>query len=164
MARPKPDNYERMQIVLGDKERTLLEDYRFAYMFNQIATPTVNLLKDVSGLAAVYLILSSIFPNWSKGIDFNVTDAYGDDDNGLLDYLSGISLAGGIAGAAGLGYRTRSIYGVGIGFLLGLLGGEGVENIGEQQQENLEQGTQEAGVRFTLFMLKLRNAYIQFTN
>ena len=156
MARPKPDNYERMQIVLGDKERQLLQDYRFAYMFNQIATPAVSLLKDVSGMAMLYLILSSLFPNWSKGINLTEIDAYGDDDEGILQYLEGLSLAGGALGL-GVGAIFGGPFGaVGLA-ILGALVGEVGDDITRDVYEGKPQ--QLTGVGFTMLMIKLRGIY-----
>lgn len=156
MARPKPDNYERMQIVLGDKERQLLQDYRFAYMFNQIATPAVSLLKDVSGMAMLYLILSALFPNWSKGLNLTEIDAYGDDDEGIVQYLTGLSLGGGALGV-GVGAIFGGPFGaIGLGILGALLG-----EVGDDLTRDVMEGKpqQLSGVGFTLLMIKLRGIY-----
>ncbi len=53
MPKPKPDQVIRHEIVLGSVERDALKDMRTAYAFNRVATPTVNLLNDGSGLYAL---------------------------------------------------------------------------------------------------------------
>ena len=155
MARPKPDNYERLQIVLGDKERQLLQDYRFAYMFNKISSPVVDLLKDISGIAVLYIILSSLFPNWASKLNLNEIDAFGDDDKGLVDYLSGLSLGAGLTGAAG-GFVRGGPYGALVFGLLGLVLGEGAEDVTTQIRER---GPEDVNIGFTLLMIKLRGIY-----
>lgn len=155
MARPKPNNYERLQIVLGDKERQLLEDYRFAYMFNRVSTPIVDLMKDISGIAVLYIILSSLFPNWSKGLNLTEIDAFGDDDKGLVDYLSGLSLGAGLAGA-GYGFLRGGPVGSLIFGVLGLVIGEGADDVTARIQER---GPEDVNIGFTLLMIKLRTIY-----
>jgi hypothetical protein len=61
MPKPKPDNIVRHEIVLGRAERELLRDVRLAYMFNKVADPTVKLLNDVTGMAAILFILEMFF-------------------------------------------------------------------------------------------------------
>ena len=159
MARPKPDNYERLQIVLGDKERNLLDNYQFAYMFNRITTPMVSLLKDVTGLAALYVILSSLFPKWAENLDLPTIDAYGDDDDGLLQYLEGVSLAAGLTGAAG-GFLRGGPFGAIIFGALGLFGGEAIDDaVAAATEGELTPSSQEVNVGFTLLMVKLRGIY-----
>lgn len=155
LARPKPDNYERLQIVLGDKERQLLEDYRFAYMFNRVSTPIVDLLKDISGIAVLYIILSSLFPGWSSKLNLNEIDAFGDDDKGLVDYLSGLSLGAGLAGAAG-GYVRGGPFGAFVFGVLGLVLGEAGDDV---TQRIRERGSEDVNIGFTLLMIKLRGIY-----
>lgn len=156
MARPKPDNYERLQIVLGDKERQLLEDYRFAYMFNRVSTPVVDLMKDISGIAVLYIILSSLFPNWSSKLNLNEIDAYGDDDKGLVDYLTGLSLAGGLTGVV-TGYARGGPLGSIIFGILGLVLGEGADDVTQRIQER---PGEDVNIGFTLLMIKLRGIYL----
>lgn len=57
------------RITLGQFERTMLNDLVSSKQFNNIATPTVDLLKDVTGLAAFTAILFSLF-----GIVINLND------------------------------------------------------------------------------------------
>ncbi len=57
MPKPKPDQVIRHEIVLGSVERDALKDMRTAYAFNRVATPTVNLLNDGSGL---YFVLTLV--------------------------------------------------------------------------------------------------------
>jgi len=49
------------RLTLGQFERTMLNDFVSSKQFNNIATPTVDLLKDVTGLAAFSAILFSLF-------------------------------------------------------------------------------------------------------
>ena len=133
----------------------MLEEYRFAYMFNRISTPIVDLLKDISGIAVLYIILSSLFPNWSSKLNLNEIDAFGDDDKGLVDYLSGLSLGAGLAGAAGGFVRGGPFGGIVFG-LLGLVLGEGADDV---TQRITERPGDDINIGFTLLMIELRGIY-----
>lgn len=54
----KPTQVIVHRIELQTKERELLESAVGAYQFNKVAVPVVSLLKDVTGLAAFFLILN----------------------------------------------------------------------------------------------------------
>jgi hypothetical protein len=136
-----------------------LDNYQFAYMFNRISSPIVELLKDASGLAALYVILSSLFPRWAENLDLPTVDAYADDDDGLLQYLEGVSLAAGLTGAAG-GFIRGGPFGAVIFGLLGLFGGEAIDDVVAAATEGeLTPSGQEINVGFTLLMIKLRAIY-----
>ena len=61
MPKPKPDQVIRYEFVLGSVERQALKDIRTAYAFNKIATPAVNLMNDVTGVAVFLSLVSIIF-------------------------------------------------------------------------------------------------------
>ncbi len=61
MPKPKPDQVIRYEFVLGSVERQALKDIRTAYAFNKIATPAVDMLKDVTGVAVLLSLVSIIF-------------------------------------------------------------------------------------------------------
>ena len=124
-------------------------------MFNRVSTPVVDLLKDISGIAVLYIILSSLFPNWSSKLNLNEIDAFGDDDKGLVDYLTGLSLAGGLTGAA-TGFVRGGPFGAIVFGLLGLVIGEGADDVTSRIQER---GGEDVNIGFTLLMIKLRGIY-----
>jgi hypothetical protein len=58
MPKPKPDKVIRHEIVLGRSERDMLEGWFSSMTFNNVATPTVDLLNDVTGMATFLSLLS----------------------------------------------------------------------------------------------------------
>jgi len=98
VSKNKPKETIEYVIRLQDKERQLLDDFILGKNFQNVATPVVDLLKDISGLAATYVILSSIFPDWAKGLDLKAMR--GMDSPGIFDYLEFQNIALGVAGAA----------------------------------------------------------------
>jgi len=52
-----------IRVTLGTKERELLDSAINAYQFNQIATPTVALMSDVSGMIVLAGLLKIVLPN-----------------------------------------------------------------------------------------------------
>ena len=115
MPRKPTEKVIEYRITMGDWERTRVDGLMAGIQFNQIATPIVSLMKDVTGMAALYIILNALFPDWSKGLDLDALDAT--DEKGWRDYFETLNLAGGAAGAAGrricgllgrsLGHRHR---------------------------------------------------------
>ena len=63
MPRSKPSDCREVRVTLGTKERELLDSAITAYQFNQVATPVVAGMSDVSFLIAVGSILSFYYPN-----------------------------------------------------------------------------------------------------
>jgi len=98
MPKNKPKETIEFVIRLQDKERQMLDDFVATRNFNQVASPVISLLKDVSGLAACYVILTALFPDWAKGLDLKAMRSM--DSPGVFDYLEKQNLALGIAGAA----------------------------------------------------------------
>lgn len=60
LAKIRPDKTIVHRIELQQKERELLEGALLAYTVNRVATPTVALLSDVSGMIALGGILGAI--------------------------------------------------------------------------------------------------------
>ena len=60
MSKNKPKETIEYVIRLQDRERQLLDDAVGAYRINRIATPLVELLNDVSGMATVLSILGAL--------------------------------------------------------------------------------------------------------
>lgn len=56
------------RISLSGVEREQLENFVMGYNVNRVMTPIVALLSDATALAALYVLLNSIFPNWSKNL------------------------------------------------------------------------------------------------
>ena len=48
------------RITLGTKEREMVQQFVSSKSFNNIATPTVDLLNDVTGMIAVVAIFSAV--------------------------------------------------------------------------------------------------------
>ena len=153
MPRKPTEKVIEYRITMGDWERTRVDGLMAGVQFNQIATPIVSLMKDVTGMAALYIILNALFPDWAKGLDLDALD--GTDEKGWRDYFEGINLAGGAAGAAAGGYAGSwgGPWGIGIGAALGGLTGilavEGAEELYEDVT---------APVRSYMLMLSLRRA------
>ena len=153
MPRKPTEKVIEYRITMGDWERTRVDGLMAGIQFNQIATPIVSLMKDVTGMAALYIILNALFPDWSKGLDLDALDAT--DEKGWRDYFEGLNLAGGAAGAAAGGYAGSwgGPWGIGIGAALGGLTGilavEGAEELYADVT---------APVRSYMLMLSLRRA------
>ena len=153
MPRKPTEKVIEYRITMGDWERTRVDGLMAGIQFNQIATPIVSLMKDVTGMAALYIILNALFPDWSKGLDLDALD--GTDEKGWRDYFEGLNLAGGAAGAAAGGYAGSwgGPWGIGIGAALGGLTGilavEGAEELFQDVT---------APVRSYMLMLSLRRA------
>ena len=52
-----------IRLTLGTKERELLDSAINSFQFNQIATPTVSLMSDVSGMIVLAGLLKIVLPN-----------------------------------------------------------------------------------------------------
>ena len=65
------------RISLQDKEREMADLFLGAYAFNQITTPIVDLLKDVTGLITLFTLMAAL---GLTGISFKFTP---DDDSSL---------------------------------------------------------------------------------
>ena len=91
MPRKPTEKVIEYRITMGDWERTRVDGLMAGIQFNQIATPIVSLMKDVTGMAALYIILNALFPDWAKGLDLDALDAT--DEKGWRDYFEGINLA-----------------------------------------------------------------------
>jgi len=60
MPKPKPTQVIRHEIVLGRKEKEMVDAAMSAYSFNRVSTPVVQLLNDPFGLAAFLTIVASL--------------------------------------------------------------------------------------------------------
>jgi len=139
------------RISLGTFERNLLSDFVGTKSFQNAATPIVSLMKDVTGMATLYLILNSLFPNWSLGID---VDTY--DDKGLRDYLELQNIAGTAVGVGIAAYATGGL--ALIPTILGAIGGQFVVEGAEEAVEDFTSVTIMPAYRGIIFMQSLRNA------
>lgn len=150
MSKNKPKETIEYVIRLQDKERQLLDDFILGKNFQNVATPIVDLLKDVSGLAAAYVILNALFPDWSKGLDLNAMS--GMDSPGIFDYLELQNLALGVAGAAA-GVATGGL--AWLPALLGFATGQIAAEIGEEAYKaasGMRNSVQFKTFMFTLYM------------
>ena len=140
------------RISLGTFERNMLSDFVATKSFQNAATPIVSLMKDVTGMATLYLVLNFMFPNWSLGIDLDVVD---DGNGGLWDYLEIQNIAGTAIGVGVVAYATGGLSL--IPSIIGAIGGqiftEGAEEIVEDSRAAVL-----PAYRGIQFMLSLRNA------
>jgi hypothetical protein len=117
--------------------------------FNQVTTPLISLLKDVSGLAALYVILNAFVPNWADGLDLK--SMRGMDSPGIFDYLENRNLILSAIGFTVAGVATGGTSW--IAAIIGILAGQAVAETGEYAYKKIE-GTSE-GVGRTMFMFQL---------
>ena len=150
MGRKPSEKVIEHRITFGSAERRYMDEITGSIQFKNYAGTMIDLLKDVTGLAALYVIINSLFPQWSNGIDLDLLD--GTDDKGWRDYFEMQNIAGVGAGVAG-----------GIGWLPAILGGlvgtiavEGSEEILEDIQSVINKSY---GVQYT--MLSLRKLAIE---
>jgi len=140
------------RISLGTFERNMLSDFVATKSFQNAATPIISLMKDVTGMATLYLVLNFMFPNWSLGIDLDVVD---DGNGGLWDYLEIQNIAGTAIGVGVVAYATGGLSL--IPSIIGAIGGqiftEGAEEIVEDSRAAVL-----PAYRGIQFMLSLRNA------
>ena len=116
--------------------------------FAQVSTPLVSLLKDVSGLAALYVILNALMPEWAKGLDLKAMRDM--DSPGIFDYLEPQNLALGTIGAIA-GVATGGL--AWLPAILGFAGGQLVAETGEEAYKLA--GGAKKGMGSTLFMFHL---------
>jgi hypothetical protein len=140
------------RISLGTFERNMLSDFVATKSFQNAATPIISLMKDVTGMATLYLVLNFMFPNWSLGIDLDVVD---DGKGGLWDYLEIQNIAGTAIGVGVAAYATGGLSLIPsiIGAVSGQLFTEGVEEVVEDTRAAVL-----PAYRGISFMLSLRNA------
>jgi len=140
------------RISLGTFERNMLSDFVATRSFQNVATPIINLMKDVTGMATLYVILNFMFPNWSLGINF---DEVPEGDEGLWDYLELQNIAGTVVGVAAVAYVTGglSLIPTIVGALTGQAIAEGYEEIMEDTRKAVA-----PAYRGISFMRSLKNA------
>tara|TARA_R110000744_G_C19364772_1_gene561776 strand:+ start:1589 stop:2095 length:507 start_codon:yes stop_codon:yes gene_type:complete len=138
------------RISFGTFERNLLSDFVATKSFQNAATPIISLMKDVTGMATLYLILNFLFPNWDLGIDLDSIP-----ENGLRDYLEVRNIAG---SAIGIGIAAYATGGLSlIPSIIGLIGGQIIAEGTEEIEEDVKSAILPA-YRGISFMLSLRNA------
>tara|TARA_Y100000361_G_scaffold153466_2_gene175344 strand:+ start:971 stop:1309 length:339 start_codon:yes stop_codon:yes gene_type:complete len=60
MPKPKPDQIIRHEIALSRPMQEAFDQFVIAHSFNSFATPSVDLMKDVSGMAVFLSILAYV--------------------------------------------------------------------------------------------------------
>jgi hypothetical protein len=143
------------RVTLGQKERDLLEAATTGYTINKVGDPIIKLLSDGTALAAIFVIMTSIFPRWSENLPdgwedtiagMTVTEVVSWVDN-LEDYASGPSAITGFLGGLG-----GALVGGPVGAAFGATGGVAVGETAESLYEN------RVGLFYTLMMLGSRAA------
>jgi hypothetical protein len=163
MPRSKPNKTELLRIELGGWEREHLDPLVTSMQIKNVAEPIVNLMKDVTGMATLYLILNALFPEWLKGLDLQTLDETG--PQGWADWFEMQNLAaaagsGFVAGFAG-GFWGGPWTGLGLGLagaLTGILAVEEIEDIASGEGSGPIPGWN-SNYRWSIFMLSLRDAY-----
>jgi len=163
MAKNKPKETIEYVVRLQDKERQLLSQIIDTKSFSNVATPVVDLLKDVTGMATfmsiVFLLFPRLFQNPATGKYYTKDEIENAEANGgLADYLEGQNiLAVSIGVAVGIGTGGLGV----IPVLLGALGGTIVAEGGEEIVKDIESATNTAKnaaiyqARFLLFVLQV---------
>ena len=141
------------RISLGTFERNMLSDFVATKSFQNAATPIISLMKDVTGMATLYLILNFMFPNWDLGLDLDNIP-----EKGLWDYLETRNIAGSAIGIGVAAYATGGLSL--IPSIIGLIGGQLVAEGTEEVEELVEDARAAVlpAYRGISFMLSLRNA------
>ena len=60
MARPKPDQIIRHQIVFGEADRKILDGFKDAHVLTSLSDTFVKLINDVTGTATFLAIIAAI--------------------------------------------------------------------------------------------------------
>ncbi len=108
MPKPKPDKVIRHEIVLGRSERDMLEGWFSSMTFNNVATPAVNLMNDVTGMVTFLSLLGAL---GITGVTFTFLVSEELSVQGVLDSFmtqrqqaitaTGVSAVPGIGGVLG---------------------------------------------------------------
>ena len=156
---------QEQRVTLGGLERDELRTLVTSMQIRNIAAPIVSLMKDVTGMATLYLILNAMFPEWLKGLDLPTLDAAG--PTGWADWfeLQNLAAAAGggfVSGFAG-GFWGGPWTGLGLG-IVGAIGGI----LAVEEAEDIVAGEGSGPIpgwtsnpRWTIFMLSLRDSYMQ---
>ena len=131
------------RITLGAFERKMLDDFATAYKVNRISEPVVQILKDVSAQASIFLLLLYVFPKWAQNDNTSEPLNPGDfedadgktDENRLADYLETQNLAALGAGIA-LTWGTGGGYAAYVGTALA---GQAIVEGGEELLDDATQ-------------------------
>jgi hypothetical protein len=154
---------QEIRVTMGDKERMLAEDLISSIRINQISTPIVDLLKDVTGTATVALLIGYVFPNFlinnATGLEYTRDQVMGKDEKGLIDYVETQNLAA-IAAVGALAFFTGGL-GLGAAALVGILGGtvaaEGAEEVVKDVQGAKNAAVKQARILRLYFTLTESN-------
>ena len=116
---------QELRITMGEKERMLAEDLISSIRINQISTPLVDLLKDVTGTATVALLIGYGFPNFlinnATGLEYTKDQVMNKDESSLIDYIEIQNIAA-IGAVGALAFFTGGLS-LGAAAVVGILGG-----------------------------------------
>jgi hypothetical protein len=154
---------QEQRVTLGGLEREELRTLVTSMQIRNIATPLVSLMKDVTGMATLYLILNAMFPEWLKNLDLPYLDSQGPE--GWADWFELQNMAAGAAGgfAGGFigGFWGGPFTALGLG-VLGSIGGI----LAVEEAEDIVAGEGSGPIpgwnsdpRWAMFMLGLRDSY-----
>ena len=150
MGRKPSEKVIEHRITFGSAERRYMDEITGSIQFKNYAGTIIDLLKDVTGLAALYVILNSLFPQWSNGIDLDLLD--GTDDKGWRDYFEMQNIAG-VGIGIGVGFATGGLAWLPaiIGAVVGTIAVEGSEEIFEDIQSTINKAY---AVQYTMLSLR----------
>lgn len=88
MPRAKSDRIVTHRIELGVKEREIADSMLGAFVFNRVASPAVDLMKDVSGMIVLGGLLALIYPKISLPTgETNMEEVIESIGSGILDTI-----------------------------------------------------------------------------
>lgn len=166
MPRTKPDRTVIHRVELGGFERERLDTFLVTKQISLIGEPLTRMVSTLPGLAALYLVLNALIPNWSFGLSPNALDQENKSRGaeGIYDYLESQNIILGAAGTAAAGAAVvltgglalvPSILALAGGFIGGQLVAEGAEEILEDVE--IVKETIAPPIRLIKLMLGLRS-------
>lgn len=168
MPREKSDKFVTHRFELGVWERERLDPVLSAGWIMLVIRPILDMTKSLTGLAALYVILNTIFPNWNLGVPADLLGQKNAEGGatGIYDYLETQNLVGALVGGAG-GAVGGGLVGGPWGALFGFIGGaisgtvavEGAEEVVEDLQAVPKAA--QSQLRFMTMMITLRGIAIE---
>ena len=166
MPRTKADRTVIHRVELGGFERERLDSFLITKQVSLIGEPLTRMVSTLPGLAALYLVLNALIPNWAFGLSPSGLDGANKTGGaqGISDYLESQNIILGAAGAAATGAAVvfsgglaliPSILALAGGFIGGQLVAEGAEEIYEDVQ--IVSNEVKPAIRLVKLMLGLRS-------
>lgn len=170
MPRSKADRTVIHRIEMGGWERERFETFLTVKQIQLLGEPLTRMVSTLPGLAALYLVLNALLPNWSFGLSPSALKSANDSGGaeGLADYLETQNIILGAAGVAAAGTAVvlsgglaliPSILALAGGFLGGQVVAEGAEEL--YQDAEIVSSQVKPAFRIIKLMLGLRSIAIE---